>query len=199
MASAGRTAPRPTTEATGLSDIGFPLPWFLPGAAVSFILSLIASGFVGRALRVPRGLAWELVLSLGIILSATLTPLSEALAYGATGTATCDLSRVFLAPLGDYLRAGDERGNVLMFVPLGATIALIPRSQRRMAVSLGAILLPFAIETVQLLMPVLHRACQSADIVDNLAGLVLGLALGAGAGWLVSARRRGDRPHDDEA
>jgi hypothetical protein len=182
-----------------LSDVGFRLPWFLPGAAVSFVLSLIASGVVGRALGMPRSLAWALVLSLGIILSATLTPLSEALAYGATGTASCDLSRVWLAPLGDYLRAPDPAGNVLMFVPLGATIALIPRSRRKTAVFLGAILLPFAIETAQLLMPVLDRACESADVVDNLAGLVLGLAFGAGGGWLVSALRRGDRPHDGEA
>jgi glycopeptide antibiotics resistance protein len=199
MARAGRTAPRPTTEATGLSDVGFRLPWFLPGAAVSFILSLIASGVVGRTLRMPRSLAWALILTLGIILSATLTPLSNALAYGATGSDSCNLSRVSLAPLGDYLGAGDEGGNVLIFIPLGATIALMPRSRRRTAVFLGAILLPFAIETAQLLMPVLDRACESADVVDNLAGLVLGLALGAGAGWLVSARRRGDRPPDGEA
>lgn len=182
-----------------MSDVGFPLPWFLPGAAVSFILSLIASGVVGRALGMPRSLAWALVLSLGIILSATLTPLSEALAYGATGTASCDLSRVWLAPLGDYLGGREAGGNVLLFVPLGATIALIPRSRRRTAVFLGAILLPFAIETAQLLMPVLDRGCESADVVDNLAGLVLGLALGAGVGWLVSAPHRGDRPHDGEA
>ena len=187
------------TDANGLNDVGFQLPWFLPGAAVSFILSLVASGVVGRALGVPRSLAWALILALGIILSATLTPLSNALAYGATGTASCDLSRVWLAPLGDYLGAGDEGGNVLLFVPLGATIALMPRSRRRTAALLGAILLPFAIETTQLLMPVLDRACDSAGIVDNLAGLVLGVAFGAGAGWLASARRRGDRPPDGEA
>lgn len=186
-------------EATVLSDVGFRLPWFLPGAALSFILSIVASGVVGRALGVPRSLAWALVLSFGIILSATLTPLSEALAYGATGPTSCDLSRVWLAPLGYYLEAGDAGGNVLMFVPLGATIALIPRSRRRTAVFIGAILLPFAIETAQLLMPALDRACESADVVDNLAGLVLGLALGAGVGWLLRARRRGDRPHDGEA
>lgn len=159
----------------------------------------MASGLVGRALSVRRSLAWALVLSLGIILSATLTPLSAALAPGAIGPVSCDLSRVWPAPLGGYLGTGDAGGNVLMFIPLGATIALIPRSGRRAAILLGAILLPFAIETAQLLMPVLHRACESADVVDNLMGLVLGLALGAGAGWLASVRLRGDRPHDGEA
>ena len=168
-----------------MSDAGFPLPWFLPSVAVWFVLSLIASGVVGRVLNVPRVLAWALVMSLGIVLSATTTPLAEAIKYGATGSGTCDLSRVWLAPLRDYLRAGDYGGNVLMFLPLGATIALLPRSRRAAAVLVGAILLPFAIETFQLLVPVLDRACESADVVDNLTGLVLGLAFGATARGIV--------------
>lgn len=171
-----------------------PLPWLVPAVAASFILSLIASGIVGRKLGVPRSLAWALVMSLGIILSATMTPLSEAVAYGARSSGRCDLSRVFLAPLGDYLEAGDAGGNVLMFLPLGATIALMPRSRRTAAVLVGAILLPFAIETVQLLAPLLDRACESADVVDNLAGLVLGLAVGAVARRLLATPHPGDRP-----
>lgn len=172
-------------EADWLNHVGSTLPWLLPSAAVWFVLSLVASSFVGRRLGAPRSLGWALVVSLGIILSVTLTPLSEAFAHGATGSRTCDLSRVFLAPLGDYLRFYDAGGNVLMFIPLGATIALIPRSRPRTALLVGAIVLPFAIETVQLLLPVLDRACESADIVDNLVGLALGLAFGVAARALV--------------
>ena len=168
-----------------MTDGRFPLPWFLPSVAVWFILSLIVSGVVGRALGVPRIHAWALVMSLGIILSATTTPLAEAIKYGATGSGSCDFSRVVLAPLRAYFRGGDYGGNVLMFIPLGATIALLPRSRRTAAVLVGAILLPFAVETFQLLVPVLDRACQSADVVDNLTGLVLGLAFGAAARTFV--------------
>ncbi len=49
---------------------------------------------------------------------------------------------------------------------------------------IAAIALPFAIETIQLLLPVLDRACESADVVDNLTGLVIGLGGGVVAGWL---------------
>jgi VanZ family protein len=62
-------------------------------------------------------------------------------------------------------------------------IGLFPRSRRTAAVVIAAIALPFAIETIQLLLPVLDRACESADVVDNLTGLVLGLG-----GGVVAAR-----------
>jgi len=51
-----------------------------------------------------------------------------------------------------------------------------------------AIALPFAIETTQLLVPWLHGACQSADIVDNVAGFVLGLGIGTVAAGLLRSR-----------
>ena len=42
----------------------------------------------------------------------------------------------------------------------------------------AAIVLPFAIETTQQLVLWLDRACESADVVDNLTGLAIGLAGG---------------------
>jgi glycopeptide antibiotics resistance protein len=69
-----------------------------------------------------------------------------------------------------------------MFIPLGATIGLVPRSRRMAVVLIAAIALPFAIETAQLLLPVLDRACESADVVDNLTGLFIGLSGGVVAG-----------------
>ena len=144
-------------------------------------------------MRVARPVAWLMVLSLGVILAATMTPQWEALAFGARGPSSCDFSRAGLAPLRELLRFNDTSGNVLMFVPLGVTIGLLPRSRRTAAVVIAAIALPFAIETIQLLLPVLDRACESADVVDNLTGLVVGLGGGVAAGWLVRsmARRRG--------
>jgi glycopeptide antibiotics resistance protein len=166
------------------------LPWLLPGAAIVLVVSLVVSGAVGRALRVRRPVAWVMVLSLGVILAATMTPQWEALAFGAQGSPSCDFSRIGLAPLREFLRFSDTSLNVLIFVPLGATIGLLPRSRRSAVVMIAAIALPFAIETIQLLLPVLDRACESADVVDNLTGLVIGLGGGVVAGWLARSRAR---------
>jgi glycopeptide antibiotics resistance protein len=87
----------------------------------------------------------------------------------------------------DELRTnGDALGNILMFIPLGVTISLVPGSRRKAAIVVAAIALPFAIETIQLLLPALDRACESADVVDNLTGLVIGLGGGSVAGWLAA-------------
>jgi hypothetical protein len=43
---------------------------------------------------------------------------------------------------------------------------------------LAAIALPFVIEIIQLLAPVLARGCQSSDVIDNLIGLSIGFAIG---------------------
>jgi hypothetical protein len=165
------------------------VPWFLPGAAITFAVSLAACGPVGRALGVGKLVAWLMIMSLGLILSATLTPQREALDIGAIGSGTCDFSRVTLAPLEFYGGDNDAGENVLMFIPLGAAIALIPRSRRKVAIVVGALLLPFAIELIQRQVIFLNRACQSADIVDNLAGLVVGLVIGcvmASAAWIAA-------------
>ena len=57
---------------------------------------------------------------------------------------------------------------------------------------LAAIALPFAIEAVQFAVTPLGRACQSADVVDNLTGLLVGLVAGTIVAWLVSAVHRWD-------
>ncbi len=159
------------------------LPWLLPGVAIALVVSVVASGVVGRTLRVPRPVAWAMVLSLGVILAATMTPQWEALAFGARGSSRCDFSRIGLAPLREYFRFGDTSGNVLLFIPLGVTIAFVPRSRSLAVVLIAAIALPFAIEITQMLLPVLDRACESADVVDNLTGLGLGLGGGVVARW----------------
>src|ERR1035437_1407004 len=113
-------------------DLG--LPWFLPGIAIALFASIAASGTVGRALGVRRLVAVSLVLSLGAILAATLTPQWEALAFGARGPASCDFSRIWLAPVGRLLSTDDSGGNILMFIPFGVAISLLPRSRRRAAI-----------------------------------------------------------------
>lgn len=158
------------------------IPWLLPGFTASLVVAFLLRGPVQRRLRTGPFLSWSLIVSLGIILSATLTPSREAIEFGAVGTRTCDLSRIGLARIQDLLGHGDTTLNVLLFAPLGAAIGLLPRSRRKAAIVVGALALPFAIEATQLLVTRLDRACQSADVIDNLTGLAVGLGIGAVTG-----------------
>jgi len=169
------------------------IPWLMPGLGVALVMAFILGGPVRRMFRVGPLLSWALIVSLGIILSATLTPSREAIDSGASGIRGCDLSRIGLIPIRELLRFGDTGLNVLMFAPLGVAIGLLPGSGRKAAVVAAAIALPFAIEVIQLLVPVLDRACESADVVDNLTGLAIGLVGGVAAGRLAAVVDR--RPH----
>ena len=166
---------------------------FLPGLAVSFVLSLALAAPVGRILAIAWLNAWALLMALGIIVSATLTPSRAALEFGAGGNSTCDMTRIGPAPLADVLMISDASLNILLFAPLGIALALLPRSRRKAGLIGLAIVLPFAIESTQLLAPILGRACQSSDVADNLTGLVLGLAAGTIAGRLAAASRGAGR------
>lgn len=166
------------------------IPWLLPGLAVWIVLASALGGAVGRSLRAGPLLGWSLVVSLGIVVSATLTPSHEAIGSGVSDTRYCDYSRIGLAPIQDVLQFGDTGLNVLMFIPLGVAIGLLPRSGRKAALVVVAIALPFAIEASQRLVSLLDRACESADVVDNLTGLFIGLAVGFVAGWLHRRVRR---------
>lgn len=171
-----------------LSEIGWvvgPSPLFLPGIALSILIGRSGCGRVGRVLGVGRGLAFVLLMSIGLILSATLTPNSEVLRYAISGTdapeyhTSCDVSRMGPAPLELLTAMGDSSLNVLLFVPLGMVIALLPGSRRKAALVVAAVALPVAIEAIQLVVPHLGRECQTSDIADNLTGLVSGMTLGA--------------------
>jgi hypothetical protein len=167
---------------------------FLPGLAVSFVLSLALAAPVGRGLAISWMHAWALLMALGIVVSATLTPSRAALEFGAGGSsAPCDMTRIGPAPLADVLMISDASLNMLLFAPLGIALGLLPRSRRKAGLVCLAIVLPFAIESTQLLAPILGRACQSSDVADNLTGLVLGLAVGTIAGRVAAASRGAGR------
>lgn len=157
-----------------------PLPWLLPGSAASLVISLLASGPVGRWLGARRSVAGLMLLTIGIILSGTVTPLARDFVEGEPSG--CDLTRIRPATLAEIFGPSDVLGNIVMFVPLGFAVGLIPGSRRKAAVVVGVVALPFVVELVQLVATRLNRGCESADVVDNLTGLVIGL----GAGFVVS-------------
>jgi glycopeptide antibiotics resistance protein len=117
--------------------------------------------------------------------SAALTPLRGSFNFAAVG-GTCDLSRMGLAPLHELLHIDDTSLNILMFIPFGTAVGLLGRSRQMAVLIVVAIALPFVIELTQLLVPALERGCQSADVIDNLTGLALGLVFGVLGRWAVA-------------
>lgn len=157
------------------------VPWFFPGVLVSIAIGLGVRSRVAAALAMSRTDAFATLVSLGVIISATLLPLRAVIVSGATGSGTCDLSRVGLASVTELMTASvhDTLLNILLFVPLGLAIGVATRSPYKALLVLAAIALPIAIEGTQLFVPSLGRSCETADVFDNLTGLGLGLLAGS--------------------
>lgn len=167
---------------------------FLPGLAVSVVAALVLGAWAGRLVGGGSALGFALVLSLGLILSATVTPGLDALA-GIGGSGACDLGRVGLPPRAELAWPREALLNILLFVPLGVAIGLCPPTRARAVLAAGAVGLPFVIEIVQKEVERLGRQCQSADVIDNLIGLAAGLVLAIllrAVTWPVRRAGRGE-------
>jgi hypothetical protein len=178
------------------------VPWLLPGTALSIVAGVALSRSVAERLRSPRALGFALVAALGVIASVTLTPIGEATGGVTSGLAGCDLTRLGPPAIADLLTLNDVSLNVLLFFPLGMTIGMVPAAHARALLVVAAIVLPFAVERIQLVYVVLGRGCQGADIIDNLIGLALGLAAGSAALAIATRRRHpthrtSDPSHED--
>jgi VanZ family protein len=176
-----------------VSEIAATLPWLLPGTIVALSVSILASGAVGRWLRVRQSVAWLGLLSAGVIVASTLTPLDPG-SVVIRDVRVCEDFRTSLAPISEILRGSDATLNILLFVPLGLAIGLSPWSFRTLVVALLALASPFAIEALQFAVPPLGRGCETADIVDNVTGLVIGLVVGVVLALLVPPLRRPVEP-----
>lgn len=150
---------------------------FLPGFVVSVVAAVVLGRWVGRLLGGGWAVGFGLVLALGLVLSATVTPSHDALVHGIAGSGSCDVSRIGLPSAADLAWPGEPLLNVLLFVPLGAAIGLCQPSRARTVLAATALALPLAIELFQLLAVRLGRQCQSEDVVDNLVGLAIGFSL----------------------
>lgn len=176
-----------------MSEIAATLPWLLPGTAVAFAASLLASNAVGRWLGVRRSVAWVGLFSLGVILASTLSPLDPS-SVVTRDVRACDYTRTWLASLPEMVSGSDVTLNIILFLPLGWAIGIAPWSARKVIVVLGAIASPLVIEALQLLLPPLGRGCESADILDNLTGLAIGFLVGMVVALVLPAVRRPIEP-----
>ncbi len=166
------------------------VPFFAPGLIIWSAIALVISPPVGRFLRTSRLHAALLILALGLIVMATLTPTGAALTGTGSQWDACDLTRIGVAPLSVLLHLNDKSLNVALFVPLGLALGSLPLSRRSALVAGVALLLPLAVELLQLAFPALGRRCESADVIDNTMGLIIGLAIGLAGGWLLARPRR---------
>jgi hypothetical protein len=186
-AGRGRTSQTNTAAATGhglrfnLND--YVLFW--PGVLVALVVAVAASAWLGRAIQRPRVTAFGLTFSIGVVVAATLTPGRDALLYGIPGGGACDLSTFALPTIAQLTRLNETSLNVFLFVPLGFTIGLVAGSRRTWPQLVASLALPVAIEGIQLVVTPLGRSCQAVDIVDNVSGLLIGLAL-AGLAWAAA-------------
>jgi glycopeptide antibiotics resistance protein len=163
----------------GIPEFSANVPLFLPTTIVAILVGYLARDRVGRWLGGSAALGWAFVVAIAIIVAATLTPLREIAAEGRPAQVGCDLSRVGFASIREILRADDSFRNIVLFIPLGAVIAFVPGLRRKAALLAAAGLAPIAIEVGQLLLTPLNRACQSADVFDNVMGLFVGFAIGS--------------------
>lgn len=148
--------------------------WILSGLAI-----LVAAGLtlpVSRLLGAAPWTTFLLCASFGVIVAVTLAPASPGrLLYGTAGYRTCDLD-LFETSHPSWPTTLDESGlNVLLFVPVGIAVALLPRWSQVAAAAVFGGMLPSTIETTQGLVPALGRVCSGADIRANLTGLAIGL------------------------
>ncbi len=166
-----------------------PLSLFALGIAI--VLAVWLSAAVARRLDTPRIVAALLLFGFGLVVAATLVPDAGGMS-GEASDGVCDLSRIGLAPLDELTRVTFTSLNVLLFVPLGLAVGLLPRTRTAAVVTLAAVSLTFVVEGIQLVVTALGRGCQSADIFDNLLGLAIGMVIGALvrvlASWVLQRR-----------
>ena len=129
-------------------------PHVYPVLLLAAVVSALAAPWAARR----TGLGWLpaglLLFSFGAVLAITLTP-----GIGGDPSAPITCQGLVPAPsLSELWSLTNENGqNVLLFVPLGLFIGLIPRRNVLVGAAVGAAALPFAIEGIQALLPGLAR------------------------------------------
>lgn len=148
------------------------LPYLLPGVIIALLVVFALRRWAHAGWALAAWAAWAVLLVVLAIDPA-----------GGAARHACDLSRWIPLSPGRWWDASSDALNVWVFVLLGA-LGAWTRAPRLMTL-LGA-LLPVAFEFAQTFLP---RDCTSYDLVNNLAGLFVGLCLGAGIRLLAVGNR----------
>src|SRR3954454_20742798 len=161
--------------------------WMLLFAAVAGLLALAVGLAVGRRLGPLAGFAWfGLLWSLTVIGIVTLVPAQNGLGYipADQHATSCSWDIGGPAPGGFWIFGGGQQLlNTMLFVPAGMFLVLAFGRWRS-----GWVLIPFGlvtlaayslvIEEIQLHVARIDRACDVTDIIDNVTGAAIGVAIG---------------------
>jgi hypothetical protein len=175
----------------------------LLGAAISGVLCALLGLALRRSLGVVTafalaGLLWSVL----VIACVTLIPATGAPgivpAQGRATTCSTDIGGP--APSGFWIfQSGQRLLNTVLFVPSGALLVLWAARWRSawQLVPAGVVLLAAysaGIELTQLTLARIDRACDVTDVVDNVAGALLGVGVGLVLAVVLRPwRRRGSR------
>jgi hypothetical protein len=161
--------------------------WMLLFAVVAGLLALVVGLAVGRRMGTVAGVAWfGLVWSIAVIGIVTLIPATNGLGYipADEHATTCSWDIGGPAPGGFWIFGGGQQVlNTMLFVPAGLFLVLAFARWRAgwVLVPLGLAALAaysLAIEETQLHVARIDRACDVTDIIDNVTGAAIGVALG---------------------
>jgi VanZ like family len=161
--------------------------WMLLFAAVAGLLALVVGLAVGRRLGPLAGFAWfGLLWSVAVIGVVTLIPAQNGLGYIPAGehATSCSWDIGGPSPNGFWIFGGGQQLlNALLFVPAGVFLVLALGRWRsgRVLIPIGLAALAaysLGIEETQLHVARIDRACDVTDILDNVSGAVVGVALG---------------------
>jgi hypothetical protein len=161
--------------------------WMLLGAAASGLCCVVVALAAGRRMGPVAGLAWGgLVWSVVVIGLVTLLPPENhpGIVPADQHQTSCSWDIGGPSPGGFWIFGGGQQLlNALLFVPAGLlmTVAFSRWRTAKILVPLGFLLLAaysLGIEETQLHVARIDRACDVTDIIDNVAGAGLGVALG---------------------
>lgn len=182
------------------------VPFGGPGV---MLLAVLVSGlvFLLVALAVGRRIGWDKAINIALFLWSLTAVFVVTLlpANGPTGIIPADQAQTSCswdyggpAPDGFWIFGGGQRLlNVAAFVPAGLLLTVtLSRFRRGLRLLVPGVLVLVScsvlIETIQLELTRIGRACDITDVVDNATGAVVGAALGllvAGVVRLVSGPR----------
>lgn len=142
---------------------------------VFFVLSILTGVVYRKVAKRTRWPSWPTLgagIALAGVLAVTLTP-DE---WDMGEKVTCIFSLPTTLGLFALPALTQDSLNALLLLPLGFFSVLATR--RAWMAALTVVMTPICIELIQALVPVLDRTCSSQDIINNISGGLLGVALG---------------------
>jgi hypothetical protein len=161
--------------------------WMLLFAAVAGLFALVIGLAVGRRLGTVAGVAWlGLLWSIAVIAVVTLVPAQNGLGYipADAHETSCSWDIGGPAPGGFWIFGGGQQLlNTLLFVPAGFFLVMAFGRWRGgwVLIPLGLVALAaysLGIEETQLHVARIDRACDVTDLIDNVTGAGIGVAIG---------------------